>query len=159
MRPLGKDLASLELAASWEPRARSQDLQVGRPPASSPPSCTGPLEGAGGARRAGGGSGRSQASRDFQVHPQGPGPVSFLGRRALSPVPHEVSALGRSPLQFSGGRSWPPVPPTKQAQPLGASPPCFPSSVWVTPLPGLPAGQETGGAGWGACSPQLRATN
>lgn len=91
--------------------------------------------------------------------PAGPRPSQFSGKKGFSPVPHEVSALGRSPLQFSGGRSWPPVPPTKQAQPLGASPSCFPSSVWVTPLPGLPAGQETGGAGRGACSPQLRATN
>lgn len=103
MRPLGKDLASLELAASWEPRARSQDLQVGRPPASSPPSCTGPLEGAGGARRAGGGSGRSQASRDFQVHPQGPGPVSFLGRRALVQFPTKCPHLGGAPYSFLGG--------------------------------------------------------
>lgn len=83
----------------------------------------------GGCRRgskASGGSEGSQASRDFQVHPLGPGPISFLGRRALVQFLTKCPHLGGAPYSFRGGDFGLPSPPTKQAQPLGAFPPCFP---------------------------------
>ena len=129
----------LELGASWELGACSQDLRVERPPASSSPSCTGPQEGAGGAPRAGGVRGGSQESRDFQVHPQTPGPVSFLGRRALVQFPTKCPHLGTTPRVLGGAISAsPPLQPNKHSL-WGPSPLAFLSSVWMTPPPRPPS--------------------
>lgn len=147
MRPSARDSASLELAASWEPRACSQDLHVGRPPTSSPPSCTAAPGGCRRGSKAGGGGEGSQASRDFQVHPLGPGPISFLGRRALVQFLTKCPHLGGAPYSFKGGDFGLPSPPTKQAQPLRAFPPCFPV-LRVGNAPSRPPGWAGDGNRW-----------
>lgn len=166
----GQRLGLLELAASWEPRACSQDLRVGRPPASSSPSCTGPQEGAGGALRAGGGHGGVPGIKRLPSTPAGPRPSQFSGKKGSSLVPHKVSTFEKSPYSFGGAISASPPPQPNKHSLWGPFPLAFLSSVWVTPLPGLPAGQETGGTRPGArgelgprrpasCSPQPRAMN